>query len=254
MITVDSDTSGLIKKIGEARAVTGQTLAAVLRSEGRLLAVELAMVTQPYGFDNKALQQGEAALARDYRKIYITDDNGLALVMSCGARAKDRPAAQIRFDNYAKAGNGGALDKVMQDMHLKIDYARTAKPSYHDRRWKNGRLHKGANLAVLNPKSVGNLIKREQRKVGFAKSGWAACARELGGTRGIPQWVTRGKCPGRVIVDYKGPENITVTLINEGNFTSRVLSQGGKALAISNRIQKIQSVLDMTLKRNFQKI
>jgi hypothetical protein len=89
------------------------------------------------------------------------------------------------------------------------------------------------------------------QKVGFAKGGWATCAAQLGGTRGIPAWVTRHKTPGTVI-DETESENPKITIRNDVNYTSKVLSDSNVQGALRDREAKLTARIERILRSKFK--
>src|ERR1700743_2929548 len=72
MLKVTADFSKLDSKVREVIRLTKEEPAQIMVQEARLLCVELAKYTQPFGLDDKARQQGETALMRDYAKVYAS--------------------------------------------------------------------------------------------------------------------------------------------------------------------------------------
>lgn len=225
-----------------------QSMEKVLREEGRLLAVALAKYTQPFSFGEDAHKKGMGAIERDYNRVYPALATQFILnKVGYKARPKDRQAAEARMASYVQAGNTEAIMKMLGDMKI-ANWSQTADPKFHRQRWDRGVLKSGPVQIVVDRDSVQKLMDQAKAISGFAKSGWAACARDLGGTRGIPGWVTRQKAPGRVKVDFRDNAVSSVTLINEVNYTSQVLSDSGMKKAIEERATKIQLAIDRAVK------
>lgn len=251
MITVDVDMRALNSKLNRIRIATKEDVQKLLRQEGRLLAVELAKYTQPFGVEEAGKKQGEGAIRRDYGKVY-PDAEGefVADKVKAKARPKDKEGAKQRYLKYVRGGNTNAAMKMLDDMDIS-DHAsgKTANPSYHKARWSRGVLKSGKSQIVIQRRTVTKLLNIALKMVGFAKGGWAVCARQLGGIRGIKSWVGRHKsAPGRVIDKSGDKKSPHITLINGINYTSQVLSQTSKSLAIKDRTIKLTERLNKILK------
>lgn len=246
MITVDVDTKGLKKKLELLVAASGKTMQEVLPPEARLLAVELARYTQPFG-DGRA--KGEGAIKRDYGRVYPEMDSEFVLKQVEKRAGKGQEnSTKRRWERYAKAEDQGALREMAHDMKLG-EVARRASPSFHKSRWNRGKLRKGKMQFVSSRASVNTITNKAVKMVGFAKAGWAVCASLLGGMRGIPQWVTRHRnSPGRVVDKSKAPNHPSIQIINGINYTSQVLSQTAKSQAIRDREIKLKKRIDQVLK------
>src|SRR6266853_5635650 len=79
-------------------------------------------------------------------------------------------------------------------------------------------------MIVRDSQKLKTYVASEQKKVGFGKGGWATCARVLGGTRGIPGWVSRQSSPAQVLEDY-GSERSKVVMTNVVPDASEILSE-----------------------------
>jgi len=95
-------------------------------------------------------------------------------------------------------------------------------------------------------------LKRAQDRVGFAKSGWCGAMRELGGDNDIPAWIKRNRAPGYAIIEPVGEYACKITLVNEVNYTGRVLSQSNKRAALREREVMIGARIDRILKARIQ--
>jgi hypothetical protein len=261
MITVNVDTSQLEKKLLEKSILMKKSLGTVLRDEGRLLALTLAKYTQPFGLDDKAKGMGESAILKDCTEaFYILPDD------LC---AKATPIASGQYAGYMQifAKKTGTVYVTPQANWRIADSTQTLFRYHQGLRNKDGRVRRNRNKIDMNGNvAVINLwvitkgqfaayLPVIQKEVGFAKSGWVTCARQLGGIRGssangsdTPKpWVTRHNAPGRVI-DKTTDEKPTITLVNEVNYTSHVLSASGLRGAIAERATKIQLSIDRAVK------
>ncbi len=236
MIKVDVDFSGLDNKLRQIAKITEEEPAKLIVQETRLLCVELAKYTQPFGFDDAAKKQGEAALERDYQTVY---------------RDASKIYEELKLENknladgFWKAFQQRKWDRAAQILRDSKSLSRNApiQPfdggTAHKQRFTRGRLRGvAASLVLQVQKGLKPFLAKEKGKVGFAKGGWANCAKQLGGTRGIPAWVTRHDTPASVI-DNTDAANPSVTIRNEVNYTSQVLSATAARQALRDRETKL---------------
>jgi hypothetical protein len=238
-----------------------------MKQEGRLLCVELAKYTQPFGTDDKARELGETAVKGDLLgggrgRWDGVKRAGLFYVIPDGL------AAQFRFE---KVGGRVRLfarkdGKIFGCDVNKLKYSASItelEAFHHASKNKDGSYGSAAATAtldngrwkfiqkwVIKKSQFDALLKLLISKVGYAKSGWATCAEKLGGTRGIQKWVTKHSAPGTVI-DETNSEQPKLTIRNDINYTSQVLSESGAKGALRDREIKLTSRIEKILKSNF---
>lgn len=276
MITVDVDTSGLEEKIIRLAKFTRKSVGEVMRQEGRLLAVQLARYTQPFGFSDKSKQQGQSAIAGDLVGTRRTgratggqgDGTGGVFTVvpdDIMAKAVDYKDGTTRLfvkkdgtvygadtSMVLKNPSMAQLDAIHQSKRRASDGSVT-QAGYGTKdigRWKF------VSKFVISKSVFQNYLAYVFTKVGIAKSGWADCAKKLGGTRGgtaegnIPGWVTRHLKDfsfGVVGDETDNPENPKLFLINEVNYTSQVLSESGKRGAVRDTEVRLAKSIQLAL-------
>ena len=228
---------------------TGKELSTGLRQESRLMAVSLAHETQPYGNDKSAQALGQAAVNRDVRRLFATPQEAFALVL-----AQDGQALADEFYVLTSQGKPADAQALLQNKSGSkvrgVPIADTPDPAIHRAgRMSNGRARNRISQIVLNPKARDRYIKQKQRLVGFAKSGWATCARILGGTRGIPGWVSRNKGGGTVSDNSRALLNPSVTLKNTVSYIDKVLPASGVANAFAVGRNRAKKMMDIALSK-----
>jgi hypothetical protein len=216
----------------------GRSIEQELDRAGRLISVSLATSAQPFGLDG-ARARGQGATAGDIRRCYATPSNVFE------AFADDRQAA--RFWRALKAGNFARAQGIMQRNCPKFAN-KEIKPfdggaAHRAVRNNRGRVSPKQEpiFVVQTSRNLTAYIKTEVAHVGEGKAGWAACAKILGGTRGLPQWITRlaGKLsPGFVGKNYSGQVK-TVRLENQVRYAQNLLSAGDKAQAVKIGIDRM---------------
>jgi hypothetical protein len=249
MLKVDVDFSGMDGKLREIVKLTKEEPAKIMVQEARLLCVELAKYTQPFGLDDAAKKQGEEALARDYNRVYA---QASAVFKELQIENKDMA------DGFWKAFQARQYDKASKILRDSKGLNRNTpiQPfdggTAHNRRWKRGKVGGGvvASLILQVQKGLKPFLTKEKGKVGFAKGGWAACAKKLGGIRGIPAWIYKHDTPASVI-DNTDKENPSITIRNEVNYTDQVLSATGAADALKDREIKLTERIKKILGSKF---
>ncbi len=218
-----------------------------LRQEARLTAVELARRTQPFGDGATPRAVGEAATTADIYRVYATP----------GKAYNDIHDAKSQSD-FWRAVKTSALDKAAIILNRSASNLKGVPISDFDggaahRQLRNnqGRISKSQKpvMIVKNPKTLKTYVDSEVKKVGQGKGGWATCAKALGGTRGIPGWVSRQNSPGQVIENYKA-ELSSVTMTNQVPYADQILSETEK----QNAIEIAADRLGKSVKRAFQEI
>jgi hypothetical protein len=206
-----------------------RSLPQLLRRAGRLCAVSLATQAQPFGLGADAQLLGQRAVVRDIRKVYaLPSDVFPDFTNQQAARAFWR-AVQAR--DWPKAT--GILRKGSQRFrNLEIRPFDGGK-AHQANRNNRGRIAKGQSyiFIVQDAEELKGYINAEFKLVGFGKAGWASCARPLGGTSGLPGWITRHKAPGAV-EERNGNGVAEIVLINQVTYASEILSNSQKRVAV----------------------
>lgn len=212
----------------------------ILRPLARLVAVECARQSAPFGDNEGARKSGEHATAIDILRVYITPSRVAntfpnkkhAAAFSVAMARRNYAGAQNIVDSYHSAYRGvriqafdnGAAHKAARNAYGKVP--KNKRPA----------------MIVQTPRTLFTYLDREVSHVGEGKAGWATCARALGSTRGIPQWVTRhvGKGPAS---GSGAQENYTgamwhVKLINNVPYSAKILNAGAKEQAIQQGVSR----------------
>jgi len=194
----------------------------VLRQSLRRTAVNLVYQTQPFGNGPDSRERGRRKIAKDMGKVYATIGSIYEEIMKVDKTKADA------FYAMAFQGKWKRAEKILRATPI---YNRNTKlasfdgGTAHNSRFKMGRLRGGkiASIILKNEKSAFTYLKKKQALVGFGKSGWVEIARKLGGTRGIPGWVSRLKGPGSV-KDRTLDANPVVFGTNEVSYISDILT------------------------------
>ncbi len=225
-LTVKTNTSAVDARFKQMGWTAKNSLPGYLRQEARLTAVALAFQTQPFGDNSEGV--GIAATATDIRRVYATPGQVFKDISNAEAAAGFWKAVKTRkWDQAQKIVNREAAKFKFTPIQAFDGGAEHRKLRSH------GRVSKSQKpvMIVKNPVTLRIYIDSETKKVGFGKGGWAACARDLGGTRGIPGWVSRQKSPGYAVGSYNTAIS-TVVMVNAVPYASEIITASGKADAI----------------------
>ncbi len=230
-VRVKVDTSGsdeLFRKMGWTLK---NSLPGFMRQEARLVAVELARRTQPFGANATTQKVGQVATSRDIYHVYATPGAVFKEFVSEGTskafwlhyKAKRYTEAQVLIKKFCPKFSGIEF----QDFD--------GGASHRQLRNNQGRIPKSQKpvMIVKDPKKLEAYVKAEEKKVGTGKGGWSTCAAQLGGTRGIPGWVSRQNAPARVIEQYR-TDISKVIMTNLVPYASEILTEYEKQNAIND--------------------
>jgi hypothetical protein len=232
---------------------SGKTFKEVLPPQIRLLAVDFAYVTQPKGRHEGALKEVQGRIEGLVRSLYWPVGELIEWVRKADPTiAGDVVALMARktAKSYQQA------QKLLNESNLGATFmvGKFDGGQHHKRsRFKKSKRRLNSIIMVCPVyRPVEAYIKRKQKLVGFAKGGFAAAARELGGTRGIPGWVTRQKSPGGATVSGDGSD-LRVSFWTEVRYIRVAFRRGDESAATGNRVNNITALLkrvqDRKLKR-----
>jgi hypothetical protein len=260
------ESKGLKNILEEYAELRGQTIPDAVVAASRLLCVELARRTQPFGDKDDAKKAGENAIRRD-----LLGKGGGGTVRA-GIFSGHNFDADMGFEWYAtgphvrlfisKSGYAYGTDKT----YFKDSVSQGELRSIHKSKFVNGKMSSAGGRTrdigrwrfiekwFVPKEALNSYIDQQILKVGWAKAAWAACARELrkvtsgSATRGIPAWVTRHDSPNSDVVDNsRNLTNPSVTLINATKYASQVLPasevQNAKNIVIGKMIMQMKNIL-----------
>lgn len=224
------------------KAESGKSWSEITRKSARLFCVAAAYSTQPYGDSESARKLGQAAIARDIARVYVTVSRIFQLL-----DALDASAAK----GFYKAVRTGDIEHAREIMHAfgLLDFERLPigpfDPSIHNQlRFRNrrGRIGRSTKprLIVTDQRTLVAYSKRMVGRVGFAKSSWASCADAVGGSRGIPQWAKRHRAPATVQDNSNDPDP-RITLTSGVKYMDTVFPDSERAKALDAARARMQS-------------
>jgi len=222
--------------------VTGKEVAASLRRGARLLAVNLATSTPPYGKNTAARNLGEKAVQNDILRVYTP-----ATPIQTRYATKQwsfqeqiqkfitkNPRLQQAILGALKAADPDRLNAIVGKMPTfsKLTFDHGVDRSVLARtRNAYGRVRKGwkGRNVVMNSRDLEEFIRRKQDLVGLTKAAWAACALDVqadvkDALSGIPAWVKRhvGKVSHAVVDNSMKPAPV-ITLTSKVPWADKAL-------------------------------
>jgi hypothetical protein len=234
--------------------VTGKQVAMTMRRGARLLAVNMAMSTQPYGKGLDAKKQGEAAIGKDLLRIfYVMHPANIQKFLDFYGKKNT-----FKFGHQGAAAIGDVTHQVLSSSEMRGWHQSHRLPG--SGRTRNIKLKDGLNVrtttgirfrdlagldvGVVSQPQFENYVKLMQLRVGMTKAAWAAAALQVNADvkdalSGIPAWVKRhvSKVPSAVI-DNAESLSPTITLTNKLPWADMALRGPDKEEAIRISRQK----------------
>lgn len=239
-----SDISELDSAIQKLADASGSTAREVLPAQMRLFAADLAFNTRPLGKTAAAQREGQDRVERRISTVYPSVGMMAEVLGEKEERLKIAFISRIKKREYAGAA------KLLNDLF---------SSTYSIGEFDGGKLHKeqqftrrvDRKLVVTNYTKVTQYMREKKKLVGFAKGGFAAAARQLGGVRGIPGFVTRQNTPGTGTVTGDG-KTLTVTMTNGVRYIEEALDAHGEARAIAFREKAVTAVIKRMMDRRMK--
>ena len=233
-----SELNATIQRLADA---AGSTVREVLPAQMRLFAADLALNTRPIGKTASAQAAGQANVDKRIRFIYASVGMMVELITPHGERARNGFIALVRKRDFTGA------TRMLNNLF---------PSTYTVGEFDGGQLHKDQKfsrrvekrLVVTNYPKVEAYIREKKKLVGFAKGGFAAAARQLGGVRGIPGFATRQNAPGTGSVTGDG-RTLTVTMTNGVKYIEDALDAHGEDRAIAHRKNAVEAVIRRMMNR-----
>jgi hypothetical protein len=234
----------------------------------RLLCVELARRTQPFGDDNKARETGEKAITGDLigrkRRVGIFGAIGPAMT-EAGGYSWYKTGDNVRLF-VGKDGFAYGTEKTM----FRPDASGSEMRAFHKKNFVNGKASSAGSYTrnigrwkfldkmFVSKETLDDYIKSTIKKVGIAKAGWANCALQLKKvnkgklTADIPPWVIRHTADfknGKTEDLTADPQNPRVIMTNTTPWASSVITESEKHTAIGFVISKMKKQIEYALKK-----
>jgi hypothetical protein len=248
------DNSKLLKRMQRYEQITGKQVAMTMRRGARLLAVNMAISTQPYGKGLEAKKQGEAAIGKDLLRIfYVMHPENIQKYLDFYGKKNT-----FKFGHKGGAPIGDVTHQVLSSMEIKgwhQSHRLSGSGRTRNIKLKDGmdvrtttgirfRDLAGLDLGIVSQPQFDNYVKFVQLRVGMTKAAWAAAALQVNADvkdalSGIPAWVKRhvSKVPSAVI-DKAESLSPTITLTNKLPWADKALRDPDKNEAIRISRQK----------------
>jgi len=255
----------IMKDYAEIREVTIPNAVSV---SARLLCVELARRTQPFGDDNKARETGEKAITGDLigrkRRVGIFGAIGPAMT-EAGGYSWYKTGDNVRLF-VGKDGFAYGTEKTM----FRPDASGSEMRAFHKKNFVNGKASSAGSYTrnigrwkfldkmFVSKETLDDYIKSTIKKVGIAKAGWANCALQLKKvnkgklTADIPPWVIRHTADfknGKTEDLTSDPKNPRVIMTNTTPWASSVITESEKHTAIGFVLSKMKKQIEAILKK-----
>jgi hypothetical protein len=191
MIAARMDVDKIAASFREIARARGRPLAGVMRASGRRIAVRLTRITQPFGFDEGAKDNLKSMIQADVRGLFNSPSRLYILV-----KEKQTKLARA-FYSAVKNGDSEAALQILESVGLPRTLLSVPDRSTHRAsRDEKGRVSASQKdrLAVFDADKISSYAQEVEKRIGITAAGWAECAKQLGGYRGlvsgqsIPRW------------------------------------------------------------------
>lgn len=243
--TAKFNKTDLVKTIKAFPAQIRRDSEGILRQEGRSFAKELARFTLPIGLGDAAWKKLAYKISGDIRRALMSPrrlydflknnvsksfaDEVWALIHGGGKKRGRVLARMLRAVPAPVAGL--AITSAVPGAQIRA--ARTGE-------WGGIPKDVAPVGIVIDEQAIQRFISKMQRRIGFAKGGWAAAGQSISGrnVKGIPQWASYGrhKSPGKGV--YLKDRN-SIRLTNDVNYSRKALPDAGEERAKFNAARNL---------------
>lgn len=162
----------------EAPEAIGRSVDSIVRQEARALCITLGASAQPLGLQDAARQRANREkVAKDIRKVYLDTSTPSAVAAEIKRRS---PALFHAYRRAVQQGNQAQQRRYMRDAGIVIG-ALDPKKHRAARTGAHGGVGDVGARDVVQKNQLRAYIKKKQATVGFAKAGWYAAAKAIGG-------------------------------------------------------------------------
>jgi hypothetical protein len=254
-----ADTSTIEDMLGKFQQVSGRSIPDLVRAYARLACVQLANQTQAF---TTGPSDGPAALDRQTKTVSYDIKKVIKDKESLRERFEKSIQDEKIRDRLVKVLNAGRYDilaKIMVNIgmihsesdFIKIAGASSAKSAHtqHINR-KSGRTNSPPGKVYLSTGQLESYIEEVSKRIGYAKGGWAECARDIGGisgdgARGIPAYAKRHKGKNFSVSDRSSDKDEPYfTMTNSTPYIRKLLDTGSELTAMNiARERMIKSII-----------
>jgi len=245
MTAYTNDIEDMLEKYQQA---SGRSVRELVRAYARLACVQLANRTQAF---TTGPSDGPAALDRQTKTVSFDIKKVIKDKESLRERFEKSVQKQEIRDRLVKVLNAGRYDvlaKIMVNIgmihsgsdFIKIAGASSAKSAHtqHINR-KSGRTNSPPGKVYISTGELEGYITEVSKRIGYAKGGWAECAREIGGisgdgARGIPAYAKRHKGGNFNVRDHSNDEQEPYyEMTNTTPYIRKLLDNGSETTAMN---------------------
>lgn len=227
--------------------VTGKSVPDIIRTSARICAVELANRTQLFSVGKDGgkarLEKYKGYLKKDILKS-VKDTDKLNEKAASIANVKMRERLQAAIAS-GKPRVIGAMLKAVGTIADANDFKQIRGTASIEQIHSNLRNRRTGRSLSTRPfyyyakTGIPTYVNKISKRLGYTKSGWAECARKIGGTkgdgaRGIPTWAKRHKGNNFKVKDRstRGIFSPYISMTNTTPWVSRLLSKADEAEAL----------------------
>lgn len=244
-------------------ALTGKGLAQITRANARVCAVELANQTQPWTGGSKkgpnVLRARAKGITFDIKKV-IKDDYSLESLII--ASVQDEKIKE-RLLQVARAKRYDILGKIMFNCGMISSESNIFQISGESSFTSTHKKFRGSDGNTFSPREekyitkggLDSYINKVLKRIGYTKSGWAECARKIGGlsgdgARGIPAFAKRQRGNNWKVDDNSSKEgNPNFAMTNTTPWVDRMLKPGAKQNAVRYARERMIKSMQTAIKQ-----
>jgi hypothetical protein len=248
------DKQKFVEILEEYSKIVEKSIPDCVALNARLLCVELARRTQPFGTKPDA---GAKRVELDIGKILKTDqalDDMVAEVSTEKIRNRLQTLVkQKRYDVIKIILERIGFLKKWGELEVTNDFKAIHQ---EHRKPRDGRTRNRGNKLYIAEGDLPGYIESVAKRVGIAKSGWARCAEQLPRvisgkmTRGIPDWVVdQTKATGEIENHLGDTSNPRVLMTNKVPWLSRICPPDQQLKASQVVVAKMKKQMENILKK-----
>ena len=265
--TIKIDDREFINLMKNHEAFVSKTMPELVRKYSRIAAVELANRTQPFSVGNgaggKAKELGQAAVSKGINTV-IAGKSWMQYFADRSTNESIRERLQAMAAANDTRGFAEFLRSVGMSAPVEVISSGGIGKAHNDNRHKRtGRTFKRIDKIYLTKSGLDSYVKKMTRRVGLSKSGWADCARKIGGVkgdgaRGIPAFAKskHHKSAGAITDHTRDKDNPRIIMRNEIPWISRICpaieQKNALTLARNKMLYEANRILRAAAKNNFQ--
>jgi hypothetical protein len=266
-----ADTSSIEDMLEKYQQVSGRSVRDLVRAYARLACVQLANRTQAF---TTGPSDGPAALDRQSKTVSFDIKKVIKDKESLRERFEKSVQDEKIRDRLVKVLNAGRYDilaKIMSNVgmiHSESDFNQIAgsssagpihKQYIRSNGKRKGRTYSPPGKVFFSTGDLEGYITEVSKRIGYAKGGWAGCAREIGGisgdgARGIPAYAKRHNGKNFSVTDRSNDKDEPhFTMTNSTPYIRKLLDKGQEMAAMNiareRMIKSLEKVFQAAAKK-----